>query len=442
MTDTVTERPRDRAPTGVPGLDTILHGGLLRRGVYLLQGNPGAGKTILANQLCFHHTAEGGRAIYATLLAETHERMLFNLEQLTFFEASRIPEQLTYLSVFSALEAEGLKGVMELLRREARSRKATLLVVDGFVAAEEPSSLKQDFKKFIHDLQVHANLLGCTVLLIASGVSDALGPEHTMVDGVLEVSDNRVGRHAERELEVKKFRGSGYIRGGHAFQITREGVKVYPRLEALLQDPSPEDPCTAERVSTGLSSLDSVLQGGLACATSTVIFGPTGVGKTTLGLHFLNESSEAEPGLHFGFYETPPRLLHKARALGLDWESKLKQGVLDIQWYPPTERVLDVLGHKLLAAVRERGVKRLFVDGVDGFIKAADNPTRITHFFSALTNELRIRGVTAMYTSELFDLFSTQVGLPLQGISGLVENVFLLRFLEADAQTYRMFSVV
>ncbi|WP_043393837.1 ATPase domain-containing protein [Archangium violaceum] len=442
MSESNTERPQDRIPTGVPGLDTVLHGGLLRRGVYMFQGRPGAGKTILTNQMCFHHAAQGGRVLYATLLAETHERLLFNLEPLTFFDTSRIPEQISYLSAFATLEEGGLKGLIEVLRREARARQATLLVVDGLVTVEESAQTKRDFKKFIHELQIHANLVGCTILVLTSSSEDSVGPEHTMVDGVIELSDNRWGRRAERELEVKKFRGSSYLRGGHAFQITDDGIVVYPRIEALLENPSRKDPCKANRVSTGIAPLNTMLHGGLPCASTSVLFGPTGAGKTTFGLHFLDECSQEEPGLLFGFYETPPRLLLKARALGLGLEKKQKQGLFDMMWHPPTERILDALGNKLLETVRARGVKRLFVDGVDGFQQSAAHPERIGHFLAALNNELRVLGVTTLYTSELQEMFSQQVVLPISGISSLVENIFFLRFVELHSKLHRMLSVV
>jgi circadian clock protein KaiC len=442
MSESMTERPQDRVPTGVPGLDSVLNGGLLRRGVYMIQGRPGAGKTILSNQVCFHHAAAGGRVLYATLLAETHERLLFNLEPLTFFDASRIPEQIAYLSAFATLEAGGLKGLVEVLRREVRARKATLLVVDGLVTVEESAETKRDFKKFIHELQIHATFADCTILLLTSTNAEPVGPEHTMVDGVIELSDNRWGRRAERELEVKKFRGSGYLRGGHAFQISRDGITVLPRLEALLQEPSRHDPCHKARVPTGISGLDQMLQGGLPCASTSVLFGSTGVGKTTFGLHFLNESSKSEPGLLFGFYETPPRILLKAEALGLDLGKKHKQGIVDLLWHSPTERILDGLGNELVAKVRERGVKRLFIDGVEGFQKAAAHPERISHFLAALTNELRVLGVTTLYTSELQDIFTREVRLPISGVSSLVENIFYLRFVEMRAKVHRMLSVV
>jgi circadian clock protein KaiC len=241
---------------------------------------------------------------------------------------------------------------------------------------------------------------------------------------------------------VTKLRGTSYMRGGHTFAITDAGIAVYPRLEALLSDPTPDDEARTERVSTGIATLDDALEGGLRRASTAVVFGPTGVGKTTLGLHFLSAASASEPALHFGFYEPPPRLLIKAQALGLDLSSKQRDGTLDFVWQPSTEHMLDELGQRLLAAVRARGVKRLFVDGVDSFVKATAHPERITHFFTGLTHELRTLGVTAIYTAELHELFASEVRLPLQGISALAENIFLLRYVERDARLRRVFAVI
>jgi circadian clock protein KaiC len=280
------------------------------------------------------------------------------------------------------------------------------------------------------------------MLLLTSAPPNPSGPVQTMVDGVLEISEQRVAKRSEREIEISKFRQSSSVKGGHAFQITDAGIVVHPRLEALLRDPTGSDPCTIERLSTGLPRLDEVTEGGFIRGSSTVMFGATGTGKTTLGLHFLNRSSASEPGLHFGFFESPVRVLLKARLLGLELEKHHRAGHLELLWHPPTERVLDALGHRLLAAVRERGVKRLFVDGIDGFVKAAPDTDRITHFMSALTNELRVLGVTSLYTSELHDLIGPGVTLPVQGLSTLLENGLLLRFVERERRLVRTLSVI
>ena len=156
MTSTPRDDPMPRLPSGIAGLDTILKGGFLKNGVYIVQGTPGAGKTTLGNQIVFSHAAKGGRALYVTLLAETHARMLLHLQSMKFFDPSRIPDAITYISGFQALEEDGLKGLVTLLRREIQAHRASVLVLDGLVAAQERAASDTEFKKFIQALQVQA----------------------------------------------------------------------------------------------------------------------------------------------------------------------------------------------------------------------------------------------------------------------------------------------
>src|SRR5690606_11470711 len=146
-----------------------------------------------------------------------------------------------------------------------------------------------------------------------------------------------------------------------------------------------------------------LLGGGLPEGSVTLVFGPSGCGKTSLGLNFLGQASAKEPALHFGFYETPTRLRSKAQAIGIDLETPLKSGALELLWSPMTENLLDKLGNRLLEAVKARGVRRLLIDGLGGFERAAIYPPRLVEFFAALTNELRGLGVTALATWELRD---------------------------------------
>ena len=140
----------------------------------------------------------------------------------------------------------------------------------------------------------------------------------------------------------------------------------------------------------------------------------------------------------FGFFESPPRLLGKAARLGLELEAVVGRGEVEILWQPPTEGIMDALAHRLLGAVRERGVRRLFVDGLGGFIETAADPGRISSFFAALANELRAHGVTTIYTLETRDLVGSDVLMPVNGISSLVENMLLLRFVEHEARLRRL----
>jgi circadian clock protein KaiC len=431
-----------RVPTGIPGLDAILRGGLLRGGVYIVAGTPGAGKTILANQIGFHHLANGGRVLYVTLLAENHDRMIAHVGRLSFFDEGAIPEALSYVSGFGTLEQGGLNGLRDLLWREMRRLDASLLVLDGILAVEEVSPSDREFRKFIHELQTHANLQRWTGLLLTSSEPGDVRPEHTMVDGVIALSDVMAGAHRQRELELRKLRGAGTIRGPHAFRITDDGITLFPRLEGLLANPPETEPAGEVRVSTGIDELDAMVGGGIPRGGMSLVLGPSGIGKTAIGLHYLSRSSEAEPGLMFGFYETPQQLLLKARLLGLDLDGPAARGHLEFLWQPPTERILDELGHRLLEAVRRRGVRRLFVDGLPGFKEAMARPDREIPFFAALNNELRVQGATTLYTMETHDLLGAEILEPQTGISALTQNTILLRFVEMEGRLRRLLAVV
>jgi circadian clock protein KaiC len=430
-----------RVRSGITGLDEILRGGFLEGGVYIIQGTPGAGKTILGNEVCFRHASAGGRAAYVTLLAELHTRMLQHLSSMSFFNEAVIPDALYYVSAFHTLEDAGLKGLINVLRREIKGQRASLLVLDGLVAAEESAQSDREFKKFIHEIQAHAGASDCTVLLLTSGGLRTVSAEHTMVDGVIELEDQLFDFRTERSLQVRKFRGSGFLRGRHPYRITDEGIKLFPRIEVALATPSRSDVLPPSKLATGIEGLDDMLGGGLPACSTTGLIGASGVGKTTLGLQFLSFASAQERGLFFGFFETPHGLALKARNLSLAFGPAVERGDVEVLWQAQREHVLDELAYRLLEAVRRRNVRRLFIDGVGGFVESATYPQRISRFFACLANELRALGATTIFTMETLDIVGASVRVPVAGLSALVDNLMFMRFLEQQSSLHRLLSV-
>jgi len=431
-----------RVPSHVSGLDAVLCGGFLQGGLYMVQGPPGAGKTILASQVLYGHAAAGGRALFVTVLGENHGRMFTHLRPMRFFDPSVIPDKVAYISAFYALEDEGLKGLSTLLRREVQAHGATLLVLDGMSAIEEKAGAGFEMKRFTHELQTLASVTDCTMFLLTTASGVMSSPQHTMVDGLIELRQRLYGLRNERRLQVHKIRGSAFLEGEHAFRITREGVTVFPRIEALLATPTRRDPPPPTRMSSGIASLDAMFGGGIPAASMTALIGPSGAGKTTLGLHFLSSSSADEPGLLFGCDEPPERLRLKAAKMGLGLAAAEQRGDVELLWYPTGEHILDELAHRLLDAVRRRGVKRLVIDGVSGFQQAALEPERIVRFWSVLSNELRALGVTTVHTSWLADLVGTEIRFPATGVAQLAEIVVLMRYVELRSRLYRLVSLV
>jgi circadian clock protein KaiC len=431
-----------RLESGIPGLDTLLQGGLVAGSSYIIQGRPGSGKTILANQIAFHHAGKGGRVLFATLLSESHERLFQFLSTLSFFDRERVGDEMQFVSAFDTLESEGLDEVVKLLRREITRQKATVLVVDGVLNARSRAENSLDTKKFIAELQGHAAFAGCTALFLTSARLDDSSPEHTMVDGVIELGEELAGNRAIRRLHLRKTRGSGAISGLHEFQITSQGVIVYPRLEAVLGSRSNSDDPVEEKIPSGVPDLDAMIGGGLQCISATLVIGPSGSGKTSLGLSFVSGCTPEEPGLIFGFYETVERMKRKADGLGLDLRRQLDSGAVRMIWQPTTEQFMDMLAYRLLEVVRQGGYRRVLIDSLGAIARASIDPTRHVEFFTALINELRAMGVTVMATWEIRDVFDSNAHTPAMELSSLFDNLLMVRFVEVRSELRRVFTVL
>lgn len=432
----------DRVPTGVPGLDTILGGGFLQGGVYIIQGTPGTGKTTLANQIVFNHAAYGGQALYTTLLTEYHDRLMQHLGGMSFFDAARIPDQVSYLNGFGPLRRDGYQALRDLLRREVMKHKATILILDGFATAQHKEVEEQDLNEFIHELQGIAIATDCTMFLLSTALGTQEMPEYPIVDGIVELSDQLLGWSSESTLQVLKLRGTSYLRGRHAFRITGNGLLVYPRIEALLARPSRQEPDARGTVPSGIGRLDTMLGGGLSAASTTMVMGPSGVGKTTLGLQFLSQCSNGEPGLLFGFYETPARLRVKVDRVCQPLGALLDSGLVEALWQPPTDGLLDAYGERLLENVRRRGVQRLVIDGLGAFQSAAADPVRLNQYLAALMNELRALGVTTVYTFTVPDMTGPYIREPVRDLTVPSDNLILMRYVEMGSRLHRLISVL
>jgi circadian clock protein KaiC len=437
----------ERRSTGVAGLDRILEGGLLVSGVYIVQGPPGAGKTVLANQICFHHASTGGHAVYVTLLAESHSRMFGHLRRMAFFDEAVIPDHVYYIGGYSALESHGLDALVTLIRGAIQKHQATMVIVDGLISAQESAPTDRDFKRFLHEIQTLADLTACTVILLTNAErASGFFPEHTMVDGVLHLTDELSEVRPLRHIRVLKLRGSAPVRGLHSVRITDNGFEVRPRIETHFPHDAGAEPRTAgsAKLAFGVRELDDMLRGGLRPGSITMLLGSSGSGKTVLGMQFISEGiKRRERAVYFGFYERPESILAKCQRVGIGGlREGVEEGLAQILWHRPVEGVIDELGESLIETVRKTRAQRLFLDGMEGFERAADFPERIAHVYSAIAHELERLGVTTIYTTETRELFARSIEVPITGLSAATQNIILLRHIEHRAAMLRVLAIL
>jgi circadian clock protein KaiC len=428
--------------TGISGFDEILGGGLPAGSLYLIQGLAGSGKTTLACQIGFLQASAGNKVMLLTLIAESHAKMLNHVSNFDFFDDSLVGSRMLMLSGYANLASEGLRGLLRLITAELNRHRPGMLVIDGFRAVRESGPSDLNLSEFMHSLNSLVFTMNCTTILLSPVEGNLPESENTLVDGVIELSQHEQGMQLVREIKVFKVRGADHLLGKHVFQINRSGVEIFPRFEAIATRAG-KVPGTSDRyVGVGIPSWDKCIGGGVVSGSITCLLGSPGVGKTLMGLHFIEQGlKDGQQCLIVGFYESPERLLAKARKAGMRLDGHMQSGALEMIWQLPLEMLCDDLAKRMLDNIARRGVTRLLIDGVDGLRQIVVQPQRIRPFLVALTNELRARGVTTFFTEQL-PYFRESRPQADPTSSQLYENVMLLEYAARDEVNRRQISVM
>ena len=428
--------------TGIAGFDEILGGGLPAGSLYLIQGLAGSGKTTLASQVGFAQSRGGNKVMLLTLIAESHAKMLNHVSNFDFFDESLVGEQMQMLSGYGALASEGLRGLLRLISAELNRHRPAMLIIDGFRSVRDSGPSDLNLSEFMHSLNALVFTMNCTTILLSPVEGNMPESENTLVDGVIELSQHESGMQLVREIKVFKLRGANHLLGKHVFEINQSGVEIFPRFEATATRAG-KVPGTSDRyVSVGIPSWDKCIGGGVVSGSLTCLLGSPGVGKTLMGLHFIEQGlKDDQQCLILGFYESPERLLAKARKAGMPMDAHIDSGALQMMWQLPLEMLCDDLAKRMLDNISSRGVTRLLIDGVDGLRSIVVQQQRVRPFLVALTNELRARGVTTFITDQLpyFRESRPQVD---PSSSQLYENMMLLEYVVQHDVSRRQISVM
>lgn len=428
--------------TGIPGFDEILGGGLPVGSLYLIQGLAGSGKTTLACQIGFTQARKGQKVLILTLIAESHAKMLNHFSNFSFFDEALVGEQVTFFSGYASLSKGGLRELLGLITSCLTEQQPGLLIVDGFRSVRESSPSDLALSEFMHSLNSLVSTMGCTTFLISPVEGNIPDSENTLVDGVIELSQHERGMRLIRELKIFKIRGANHLLGKHVFEVTADGVVIYPRFEAVATRANIAPGAFSDYVSVGIPSWDDKIGGGVVRGSVTCLLGSPGVGKTLMGLHFIDEGlRQGEKCLILGFYESPQSLVEKARRIGLDLAAPLANGDLDIIWNLPLEAVIDSVAYQMLDNIGARRVTRLFIDGVEGLRSIVMHPERAPSFLIALVHALRVRGVTTFITEQL-PYFKESIANANSSASALYENIMLVEYVRNSEGNYRQLSVL
>lgn len=430
----------DRILTGNTQLDSILGGGLPRGSLVVIAGQPGTGKTILAQQICFANASSDHRALYYTTLSEPHSKLVRHLEGFDFFDRDKLGVTVEF-NHLAALAREGdLDVAVGEVVRHSFDISPSVVVIDSTKALHEAMEHPEHFRAIVYDLA--SRIAHTDSVLIFAGeytLEDvASAPEFAVADAIIFLSNESTGALDQRQLRVLKLRGSDYLSGTHQFRITASGTIVYPRQE-VLRAPLPEP--TGARVSTGAPGLDVMIGGGIPATTVTLVAGPSGGGKTVLGMHFVADGlAKGEHCLYVSLQESEEQLVAKAGAFGWDFAGARARGDLVVSHFEPVELSLDRLAAEVTKLVGP-DVRRIVVDSMGELEHAAHGSDRFPDYLWSLMSVLRSKGATILVTSETAAFFGPTFELA-RGLSFVVDNVLLLRYTELESEIKRALSVV
>jgi circadian clock protein KaiC len=435
-------------PSGVPGLDEVLGGGIPEFSFNLIAGGPGGGKTTLAHQIMFANASSERKAVYFSIIGEPPIKMLRYQQQYTFFDAAKLGDgTIRFIHLGQQALEGGMAKVLETIVQEIERSTPQIVVVDSFRAmvrstlAAGPGG-ELELTNFMQRLALVLTSYEATTFLIGEyGDGEHDSAVFTVADGLLWLYQAIDRNSVVRKLQVMKLRGQGQIPGLHTARITEAGCSVFPRLlkpaEIITEHP------LKHRLATGVQGLDELMGGGIPSGYSVLITGPSGSGKTVLSNQFIIEGAQrGEKGI-VAIFEKRPNDYLQTTPRGAEFEKLVREKKLEVIYLRPLDLSIDETLLELQNAVRRVGAKRAVIDSLSG-LELALAPTFREDFRESLyrmMGALTGLGVTVMATVELADSY-TDLRFSPQGIAFLTDVIIIQRYVEIDGQLKRALSVV
>jgi circadian clock protein KaiC len=444
----VERTPIRSLPSGVPGLDAVLGGGLPEYSFNLIAGGPGSGKTTLAHQIMFANATVERPALYFTVLGEPTIKMLRYQRQFQFFDLDLAGSAIQFINLSAEVMEKDLGEVLQRIVSETERAKPGIVVVDSFRTiggqngTSEPSE-HFDLDKFVQRLAHHLTTWEVTSFLLGEyATEEQRNPVFTVADGVLWLTQATDRNSVVRKLQVVKTRGRAPMPGLHTFRITDNGLQVFPRIpeqtrRRVLQQ-------KRDRLSTGVAGMDQMLGGGIIGGAAVMLTGPAGSGKSTVATQFMSAGlAIGETGVIAVFEEYPEEYLRRANARNPEVGKMIDAGKLALIYLRPLDLSVDEALFSILEAVDRLKAKRVVIDSLSGF-EVALAPTFREDFRESLyrlVGTLTATGVTVFMTAEVSEAFA-EARFTTEKVSFITDEIIVQRYVEMEGELRRVVAVV
>jgi circadian clock protein KaiC len=434
-------------PSGVPGLDTVLGGGLPEYSFNLVAGGPGSGKTTLAHQIMFANATAERPALYFTVLGEPTLKMLRYQRQFTFFDPELAGSAIEFINLSAEVMERDLGEVLQRIVGEIERAKPGIVVVDSFrtIAGQHGTSERGamfDLDQFIQRLALHLTSWEVTSFLLGEYTeAEQRNPVFTVADGILWLSQATDRNSVVRKLQVVKTRGRAPMPGLHTFRITDAGLQIFPRIPEQTRKRAPQ---RRDRLSTGVPGIDEMIGGGVISGDVVMLTGPAGSGKSTVATQFIVAGLAAgETGVIAVFEEYPEEYLARAETRNPDVGKAIKDGKLELIYLRPLDLSVDEALAAILEAVERLGAKRVVIDSLSGF-EVALAPTFREDFRESLyrlVGTLTATGVSVFMTAEVAEGFS-DARFTTEKVSFITDEIIVQRYVEIEGELRRVMAVI
>jgi len=435
----------EQLPTGVPGLDDILGGGLPEFSFNIIAGAPGCGKTTLAHQFVFRNATPERPAIYFTVLGEPAIKMLRYQQQYLFFDPACLNKSIRFINLSQILMDRGLAGVLQEITTEVESANPSVVVVDSFrTVVRHAGANEPEVQGFVQNLGLLLTSCAATTFLVGEYLESEMrdNPVFTVADGLFWLYQSVERNSVVRKLQIMKLRGQASVPGMHTFRITNAGLQAFSRTMGLLNSRNRLHGAT--RLSMGNPELDEMLGGGIPEGDSLLIAGSSGTGKSILATQFIAAGlREGQRGIVAVFEERPEEYAARASSFGLDFEAPIRDGSLRVIYLRPLDLSVDETMQEILDAIKGTGARRLVIDSLAGFEMALDPGFRaefresLYRMIFALTGI----GVTVLSTVEMEEVF-TELLFSTYSVSFLTDDIIRLRYVEIEGRLRKVLMVV